>query len=519
MNRLDLHLEQLSVNVRNALGITEKHMDTCNTLLKEPQAKPNAKESKAKATEPEWNKCSGKCETIIVTASKQEADSTAFMLKVLSDSIIRPDGRTHSLQIRLDPSFLQGNPNRLLTGQWKDDAPYLHLVLPKGPSEGPSKGAPKGRLIMGFGPSSSGKTHLAKTILKLLKQADAKFPEVFFSLDGGIIRESSATYQFAKEMARCKGWAGFTNLLGGILGGDMFPSDDVKKIMELYLLKESETSSISLYVPETLGVCDWKIPKTQLSVPFSPSCQKIIDRYVAVTKDTSWIGLLIWQHKYGKDHAKDLSFFENEECVGCFESGTDREKKEGKKYSNGAYEGSMEKGLHYLMMALGGQYEIHNCGTPGKVSVMWDTSPRNAVTDAFSDIMRESALRFGIRYVDERPVGALRAPTPPSNGEEGNASHRSGDASASFTNTPLSSGEEGNTARENKRKREEAERRAASRENTGDTLKEFLKERRAKNKDMHGIRNYSVVKDTGFLSRHNLGTTGPSNMVGKYTPL
>jgi len=251
-------------------------------------------------------------------------------------------------------------------------------------------------------------------------------------------------------------------------------------------------------------VCDWKIPKTKLSVPFSPSCQKIIDRYVAVTKDTSWIGLLIWQHKYGKDHAKDLSFFENEECVGCTESGTDREKKEGKKYSNGAYEGSMEKGLHYLMMALGGQYEIHNCGTPGKVSVMWDTSPRNAVTDAFSDIMRESALRFGIRYVDERPVGALRAPTPPSNGEEGNASRYNG--------------EEGNTARENKRKREEAERRAAYRVNTGRTLQGFLEERRAENKATRGIRNYSVINDTGFLSRHNLGTTHHSNMVGKVIP-
>jgi energy-coupling factor transporter ATP-binding protein EcfA2 len=423
MNRLDLHLEQLSVNVRNALSITDAHMKECKTLLT------GTKVTNAKAKEPKWNKCSDACETLIVDASKQEAGSTAFMLKVLSDSIIRPDGRKHRLQIRLDESFRKDNKERLLTGQWKDDAPYLHLVLPDG--------AEKGRLIMGFGPSSSGKTHLAKTILTLLKQADQNFPEVFFSLDGGIIRESSATYQFAKEMARCKGWAGFTNLLGGPFRGDMFPSDDVKKIMELYLLKESETSSISLYVPETLGVCDWKIPKTSLSVP-SPSCQKIIDRYVEVTKDTSWIGLLIWQHKYGRDHAKDLSFFENEECVGCTESGMDREKKEGKKYSNAAYDGSMEKGRHYLMMALGGQYEIHNCGIPGKISVMWDTSPRNAVTDAFSDIMRRSALGFGIRYVDERPVGARSAPTPPS-----------GDASVSFTNTPLSNGEEGNASRHN----------------------------------------------------------------------
>jgi hypothetical protein len=261
----------------------------------------------------------------------------------------------------------------------------------------------------------------------MLKEADPSFPEVFFSLDGGIIRESSAAYQFAKEIARCKGWGGFTNLLGGIFGGDMFPSDDVKKIMEMYLLQESSRVPISLYVPETLGICDW-------IYPVKKSCPAIIDGYRKITQDESWIGLLIWQHKYKADHAKDLAFVKGEECMGCTESGMDREKKEGKKYSNAAYEGSMKKGRRYLEMAPGGRYEIHNAGRRGGISVMWDTSPPG-VGETFAKIMRG---RRDFRY-----VGALRSPTPPSQGEGANAARLQGEGA----NTTQLQGEGANATR------------------------------------------------------------------------
>jgi hypothetical protein len=260
----------------------------------------------------------------------------------------------------------------------------------------------------------------------MLKEADPSFPEVFFSLDGGIIRESSAAYQFAKEIARCKGWGGFTNLLGGIFGGDMFPSDDVKKIMEMYLLQESSRVPISLYVPETLGICDWIYPVRK-------SCPAIIDGYRKITQDESWIGLLIWQHKYKADHAKDLAFVKGEECMGCTESGMDREKKEGKKYSNAAYEGSMKKGRRYLEMAPGGRYEIHNAGRRGGISVMWDTSPPG-VGEEFAKIMRR---RRDFRYV--RGTQASPVPPPPMNNAAG--------LKRANANTTQLQGEGANTAR------------------------------------------------------------------------
>ena len=381
MALMNLQIDTLSAKVQKALGFGPSAIRACN---------PNDVKDDAL-----WEKCSGECKTLIVAASEQEAHSTAFMLKVLADSIIRPDGRHHRLQIMVDDSFFGPSGCRTLTGLWKDDARYFHLVLPPTSRSSRSKGS---RLIMGFGPSSSGKTHLAKTILAMLKEADPSFPEVFFSLDGGIIRESSAAYQFAKEIARCKGWGGFTNLLGGIFRGDMFPSDDVKKIMEAYLLQESSRVPISLYVPETLGVCDW-------IYPVKKSCLAIVDGYQKITHDESWIGLLIWQHKYKADHAKDLAFVKGEECMGCTESGMDREKKEGKKYSNAAYEGSMKKGRRYLEMAPGGRYEIHNAGRRGGISVLWDTSPPG-VGEKFSTIMRG---RSDFRYVRVRsaPVSPL----------------------------------------------------------------------------------------------------------------
>lgn len=184
------------------------------------------------------------------------------MLKLLADSVIRPDGKPHRLKFGLDDAFFQSEAGkgdkagcRVFTGRWKDDAPFLHLVLPS---------SKQGRLIMGFGPSASGKTHWAKTILGLLQKADDQFPEVFFAVDGGLVRESSAVYQFATEMAHCAGFAGFTNLHAG-----MFVTGDIKHAMEKYLLQESQrstSSAISLYVPETLGKCEFMVGG--VTIPF-----------------------------------------------------------------------------------------------------------------------------------------------------------------------------------------------------------------------------------------------------------
>ena len=337
------------------------------------------------------------------------------MLKLLADSVIRPDGKQHRLKIGLDPSFFEKEKGtrastntsasdncRLLTGRWKDDAPFLHLVLPtfKDPEKPTS-----GRLVMGFGPSASGKTYWAKTILGLLAQADDNFPDVFFAVDGGLVRESSAVYQLATEMAHCAGLAGFKNLHAG-----MFVTGDIKHAMERYLLAESRRVPVSLYVPETLGKCEFMVKGR--TVPLIRPCEEYLKTFLDITRDDKWIGLLLWQHATAADHTKDTEFLKEYpgaeyQCAGCMESGKEREKAEGKPYEGHVYAQSMKNGRKYMEMAPGGRYEIHNAGRREGKSVMWDRSPLGSpspqadIVDRFSEIMKG---RSDMVYVDARVV-------------------------------------------------------------------------------------------------------------------
>lgn len=423
MGRLDLQLQTLSDKVRTALQISKDAMEAC--VKRQGTAQGTAEAA-------QWKKCEGTCKSLITDAVNQEIGSTAFMLKLLADSVIRPDGKKHRLKFGLDESFYKGNEGnkagcRVLTGRWKDDAPFLHLVLPASKQGRLATGPrPSGRLIMGFGPSASGKTHWAKTILGLLQKANTTqngaFPEVFFAVDGGLVRESSAVYQFATEMAHCAGFAGFTNLHAG-----MFVTGDIKHAMEKYLLQESQrdtSSAISLYVPETLAKCEYKgmaIPHAG-KLPygsFVASCMDYLKPFLEITRDDQWIGLLIWQHATAADHGKDTAFtsvYAGEEyaCIGCEASGKMRETGEGKKYEGHVYAQSMKNGRKYMELAPGGRYEIHNAGRPGGMSVLWDRSPRTTVDssrtasmDRFSEIMQASVK--GIQYVDARVVEEKRA--------------------------------------------------------------------------------------------------------------
>ena len=401
MGRLNLQLAPLSKAVQYALQISTKQMEEC-TAKQAKQARQGT------SIGDEWKKCEGTCNTLITDAVNQEIGSTAFMLKLLADSVIRPDGKQHRLKIGLDPSFFEKEKGkrantsasdstsscRLLTGRWKDDAPFLRLVLPtfKDPEKPTS-----GRLVMGFGPSASGKTYWAKTILGLLAQADDNFPDVFFAVDGGLVRESSAVYQLATEMAHCAGLAGFKNLHAG-----MFVTGDIKHSMERYLLAESRRVPVSLYVPETLGKCEFMVKGR--TVPLIRPCEEYLKTFLDITRDDKWIGLLLWQHATAADHTKDTEFLKEYpgaeyQCAGCMESGKEREKAEGKPYEGHVYAQSMKNGRKYMGMAPGGRYEIHNAGRREGKSVMWDRSVRNPVTETFSAIMRGVP---GVQYVDHR---------------------------------------------------------------------------------------------------------------------
>jgi hypothetical protein len=52
---------------------------------------------------------------------------------------------------------------------------------------------------MGIGPSASGKTYFAKTIITMLSNTDLYFPKSFLSIDGGIYREKCYILLFSEK--------------------------------------------------------------------------------------------------------------------------------------------------------------------------------------------------------------------------------------------------------------------------------------------------------------------------------
>lgn len=296
-----------------------------------------------------WLSCDNKCYNIANKAIMNEIKSTAYMLRVLSNSLISHNKCNQKLYISYENISESGEPGNLLTGNWENDHKYFTISkIGKGDDT-------TSRLIMGLGPSASGKTYWAKNVIDLLNTNVPNFPSTFFTIDGGDYRSLSYVYQIIIESAKNKGLGGIDNL---VLAGmsltkkSIFDSNIIKKDIMKYL-NISRTNNpnlhISLYVPETLGECGRLRPK---------SCDTKIKKYAMLTNDTNWIALLIYQHKTGEECPYDLQF----QCAGTTHSGKSRESDEGKKYSNSAYQHSMNQGLIELSKAPDMKFIIHNSG-------------------------------------------------------------------------------------------------------------------------------------------------------------
>lgn len=299
-----------------------------------------------------WVYCDKACDEISLLF-KDEIESTLYMLNIISNSLVSIDNSLIQ--------FIFHDKIENLNGRWENDKDkFTFKIFNK-----KSSSYNKTRLIMGFGPSASGKTYCAKAIITMLSNADPFFPKSFLSIDGGIYREKSYVYQKLIGLIKNKTYNGLLNLvLSGVsskksntntnrnlkveVRKTLFDSNIVKKKITEYLiyLKFKHNNKVSLYVPETLGGC-------------SSNCSSIYEKYIEIADDLeSWIGLLIWQHK-----THDTCDYKAEyQCTGCTESGEKREKNEGKKYSSNSWKNSMENGKKYMMIAPGGRYEIHNGG-------------------------------------------------------------------------------------------------------------------------------------------------------------
>lgn len=275
-----------------------------------------------------WIDCKGKCYDTLTKYLNMEFKLTAFMLRILSKSVIDITNE--------NPLVFHITDAARLTGQWEQDKEIIDIVEVE-----PGK---KKRLIMGFGPSASGKTFWTENVIRMMDKADPNFPKVFMSVDGGIIREFSEIYQEVVKNTP-KIILGFKNLTQG---DKMAPTNGAKKAMKKYLFKQKEKNNkksiISIYVPETLSKC--KIPVIR--------CNSYYKDFMELTGDKNgWIGMYIWQ--------------ERDKCV---VSGKARELKEGKKYTDKYYPTSKKYGLQEMKKGMGGRIDIHNSGSADEKSTI-----------------------------------------------------------------------------------------------------------------------------------------------------
>ena len=286
-----------------------------------------------------WIDCKDNCFDTLLKFIKIEVNSTAYMLRVLSRSIISLEGKHISFLVTDESEELK------ISGIWENDEKFFKL------DKSGYKFGEKHRLIMGFGPSGSGKTFTAKFFIELFSSFDKTFPKSFMIIDGGIYRDSSIFYRYIVETTKKIGFGGLNNLVLPYLEitNGLFDASSIKKLVVIFM---KNNKNLSLYVPETLVNCGFSDQDI--------SCDNKIKEFKEITGDKSWIGLLVWQHKYGS--FIDCEFDDEYKCIGCTFSGRKREIHEGKKYSNKLWKHSFEQGMNLLMSAPGGKYKIHNSG-------------------------------------------------------------------------------------------------------------------------------------------------------------
>lgn len=279
--------------------------------------------------EPTWITCKDRCNKVIEEYVKKEIKSTAYIIRCLKMSMIG------------NPLDISCSDIGKVTGVWKNDSNLFTINNFKQES---------GHLIMGFGPSASGKTFWAKNIISMLSDIDSASPKVFLTIDGGTYREASTVYQSVVGILNQKHIGGLTNLVsaGFSMGSSLFSSGKVKSTVADYLKTQNPPN---LYIPETLGGCKSGLSKKGF-------CSNIYSKYKKITNDESgWVGLCIWQHV----EDTECVFGPEYKCIGCKESGKERERREGKKYSDTAWSNSFNSGIINAKKA-SKWFIIHNTG-------------------------------------------------------------------------------------------------------------------------------------------------------------
>lgn len=283
-----------------------------------------------------WLNCLDNCYNLSKNFLKYEVSSTIYYFILFGACFISLNKKNDKLILKFNSSLDN------LNGIWLNDMKYFKLIS--------FNNSDNGRLIMGFGPSASGKTYWTKNIIEIINSYNNSFPTRFLTIDGGIQREVCISYQIIKNIIKHKCNTGFKNLMSSsIFNKDItiFSSSSIKKNIIKFLQIEGNGVP-NLYIPETLGGCSNPLIK----------CSDIYKKYIKITNDNKWISLLIWQHLETKKCDKQNEF----KCTGTIKSGKLREIDEGKKYSSIAYNISMKYGLNELNKSNNIKINIHNSG-------------------------------------------------------------------------------------------------------------------------------------------------------------
>jgi hypothetical protein len=220
-----------------------------------------------------------------------------------------------------------------------------------------------------------------------MKSIDPNFPSYFLIIDGEIFRNECIIY---KKIMDCIHSfkniivKGFTNLVSSGLNLSIFDSNYVKENINYYLLflRDNKYIKLNLYVPETLSSC------------ISIFCNFTYKKYVNITCDNNWIGIMIWQHKFGGSSCSyGTKYGIQYECKGCTESGKEREIDDGKKYSNNAWYNSYRNGKNAVMNAPNYRLIIHNSGIHGNWSVFKDYSNKSLTIDQIK-LLENNLLKY-----------------------------------------------------------------------------------------------------------------------------
>lgn len=311
-----------------------------------------------------WVDCLNDCFEICHKYASYEITTTAYILRVLSASVIGDKNYQISFTVINDK----------LTGYWEHDQLYIRIN-----SNNPSI-LHNGRLIIGFGPSSSGKTYCANKIIELMSSFDPSFPKLLLTIDGSIYRKESIVYQTILNIVQEKNlYDGIRNLvsISSLFRKSIFNSDIIKKTIKKYLKEQKKYGFISnLYIPETLGGCIRNI-----------NCKIKISDYITITGDHNWIGLMIYQHK--TPHM--CPYHESYKCSGTITSGKSRELLEGKKYSSKAWNNSYINGISYMKYAPNFRFIIHNSGDESRTSIFEDLSVNKlAISQSIIDFFKKN---------------------------------------------------------------------------------------------------------------------------------